>query len=62
MLRISIALKYTKVGGKCDGGGRERKQRAGSRELRGLRRQGSGFRYYLGVEFSHVEQFLNPAS
>jgi hypothetical protein len=59
---MSIALKYTKVGGKCDGGGRERKQRAGSRELRGFRGQGSGVRYYLGEEISNVEQFLNPAS
>jgi hypothetical protein len=29
-----------------------RKQKAESSELRGFRRQGSGFRYYLGGEIS----------
>jgi hypothetical protein len=26
----------------------------------GFRRQGSGFRYYLGVEIRSARQFLNP--
>jgi hypothetical protein len=40
----------------------DRKKEAGNRkqELRGVRRQGSGFRYYLGEEISNMEQFLNP--
>jgi hypothetical protein len=37
-----------------------RKQRAEGSELRGFRRQGSGFRYYFGREISNVGQFLNP--
>jgi hypothetical protein len=31
-----------------------------SRKGKGFRRQGSGFRYYLGIEISTVAQFLNP--
>jgi hypothetical protein len=49
------------VEGRDRGSGR-RKQRAESREQRGFRRQGSGFRYYLGEEISNTRQFLNPAS
>jgi hypothetical protein len=37
----------------CEGSG-------GGAGTAGFRRQGSGFRYYHGVDISNMEQFLNP--
>jgi hypothetical protein len=42
--------------------GGARKKGTGNSEKLGFRRQGSGYRNYLGVRISMVGQFLNPAS